>query len=929
MLPLLAIVGYGYVHAWRSMRNRVGQISRLAVRDGTTELNHFLEGTKGTFEQWIGRDNKDRYGLHIQLGSVGVAGVEFTRMLPGNQEFYMLALTDLDGNVQVACARGEDPRFYLKGETAPEAAAFKGAGKNYQANLVVGGLLAAADAPFEKTYVMGYQTHDTSFNANGYLLAYLDWRLVRDRINEIAARLHQSELWGTRAFLVDHAEREILHTCQAHPRGRPDGDHNPAEAADILTPLLPWMAKSEEAGMMRPFSIGGRREYAAFWPLHDPATLVTSGVDAEPRTTGAPEAAALDAESAGLDSEMHSRLAVVTLIPQHDFAGEARRFLTYGLLIAVAGVGLTGGAIWYAGGSFAHRILLTVDKLKDVTRGQADLSKRMRVDSRDELGELETSMNLFLERLQQIMGHLRESQMRYQALYENSLKIVYEHDEAGRLLAVNGHGLSVLGYSMDELKTMCFQDLVEPGQRQKALDEIAYVLEHGVDSGIHEFSICGGDRHTPLWIQTTAVRIDREGKPPRILGVGNDITERKQAAREKEQLEEQLERTQRLEAIGRLAGGVAHDFNNILTGILGHAELLKDPQSAPSDIRESADVIEKAAMRAGELTRQLLGFARKGKLRLTEVDLHQVISEVIALLQRTVDKRIELALHPGVAHAYVRGDPAQLQQIIMNLAVNACDAMPDGGALTFKTTAITRSQTPLNTSNGNGAEPFLDLSVTDTGTGIAPELMDRIFEPFFSTKDPSSGAGMGLATVYGIVINHGGTIQVDSQLNRGTAFRVYLPAAALPAETVTPPPTPSSRQNGNGHHILIIDDERHVRELLGRRLKKLGYRVTTAENGLQAVDLYRGEQHRFDLVLLDMTMPEMNGRECFRELRKLNPSVLAILMTGHAVEGAAQDLLNMGLAGFLQKPFTGDTLVRLIEEALEQAPPIASKEAAS
>ena len=392
--------------------------------------------------------------------------------------------------------------------------------------------------------------------------------------------------------------------------------------------------------------------------------------------------------------------------------------------------------------------------------------------------------------------------------------------------------------------------------------------------------------------------------------VGRDITQ--EAA-----LEEQLRQSQKLEGIGLLAGGVAHDFNNILTGILGYANML-EPDAAPgSTMQEGLHVIQQAAERAAELTKQLLSFARQGKRQNTTVDLNSSILEVVSLLTRTVNKNISVTEHFDTDQATVLGDPGQLQQIVLNLAINGRDAMPQGGSLTFRTWRQRLNAEQLMAHPGAKPGVFVALSVSDTGVGIEKKNLRRIFEPFFTTKEAGQGTGMGLAMVYGIVKGHKGFIDVASEIDKGTTFTVYVPATDVVLATAHAAELP-----GKGHgRILVVDDEEVVRKLAREMLRRAGYDVVTATGTTEAVTWYRAHPHEADLVIIDMVMPGKDGQECFKALKAIDPDVRAILSTGYGLDGHAQDTLDAGMVGYVQKPYHMDDLVTAVADALADRPP--------
>ncbi len=389
-----------------------------------------------------------------------------------------------------------------------------------------------------------------------------------------------------------------------------------------------------------------------------------------------------------------------------------------------------------------------------------------------------------------------------------------------------------------------------------------------------------------------------------------DLTERKR-------LEERLFEAEKLEAIGRLAGGVAHDFNNLLTVIEGNARLLE--MDCPGDSGRAGLVAEivKAADRAAALTRQLLGFARRGKLHAEPVDLHGTVRRVVSLLDRSIDKRIDIALDLRARSAVITGDAAQLESALLNLALNARDAMPEGGQIAFRTREVAVGRG----DSGDGAEhvapgTYLELSVHDTGVGMSAEVQGRIFEPFFTTKDVGKGSGLGLAGVYGCVKSHNGSIRFDSAPGEGTTFRILLPlAASPPARDEAGDAAPEPPRTGNGT-ILLVDDEESIRTLGRRVLGALGYTAMTAADGVEAVETYRRHARRIDLVILDLIMPRVHGRDIIRRLRHINPQVRVLLSSGYSDPQTVRTALDEGALGFLPKPFDVADLSRALAEHL-------------
>jgi len=437
---------------------------------------------------------------------------------------------------------------------------------------------------------------------------------------------------------------------------------------------------------------------------------------------------------------------------------------------------------------------------------------------------------------------------------------------------------------------------------------------------------------TPM-IREVVVPIFRKGKIVAILGMGNkgtsyttedvstisfladmawEIAERRRVEQEREELQLQLAQAQKMEAIGTLAGGIAHDFNNILAGILGGLALVElesqDSSAAKTDIQEMKALVNRGAA----LTKQLLGFARLGKYDLKPLDLKRVVAKTSAMYGRArTDITIQHDFAPGLLAVLM--DHSQLEQVLLNLFVNAGQAMPQGGQLLLRA-----ENADLADDEGTllGVPPglYARLIVTDTGAGMDAKTMSRIFEPFFTTKGPGQGTGLGLASVYGIIKNHAGFIGVESEMGKGSTFTLLLPATERQvAEDKTPT---AVLQRGTGT-ILVVDDEEQIVKVCARLLQKLGYEVLTAAGGRQAIELVRRFVAKISLVLLDMTMPEMSGRQTYETLQKIMPGLKVLLSSGCSVEGQAQELLDSGCNGFIQKPFDAVVLSEKLRTILE------------
>jgi PAS domain S-box-containing protein len=475
-----------------------------------------------------------------------------------------------------------------------------------------------------------------------------------------------------------------------------------------------------------------------------------------------------------------------------------------------------------------------------------------------------------------------------------------DHNEAHR---------SLFGYSLDELRTRTPEIHAGRAGGQAILEGLR---ETGAFRGeIVSTTGAGEKRNIDLSAFTVATYA---GAEVYHVGITRDITRRKQGEMEKLHLEEQLRQSEKLQAIGLLAGGIAHDFNNQLTGILGYGDLLCHTLDDP-DHRAAAEQIVAASQRAANLTAQLLAYARKGKHQSAPVDIHEVVGEAVELLKRSIDKRIRLLLRLDARHRTVVGDPNQIEDAVLNLAINARDAMPEGGELTFLTKEVDLDQAECLRI---GAEMvpgrYVQLSVRDTGVGIDASIRDRVFEPFFTTKPAGEGSGMGLAAVYGTVTSHRGGIEVLETEGGGATFVISLPAENIDEDEVGE--TEAAASSNGAARVLVVEDETVVRELAVTLLRSLGYEVITCRDGLECVELFQRESADIDIVLLDLLMPEMGGRDAFIRMKEIDPDVKVVVCTGFSIEGEAQEILDRGGAALIQKPFRRHELSRVFSEVL-------------
>jgi len=502
---------------------------------------------------------------------------------------------------------------------------------------------------------------------------------------------------------------------------------------------------------------------------------------------------------------------------------------------------------------------------------------------------------------------LRESGEKYRTLMDSIDIGFFETDLAGNFVFFNDTIRTFLGYSETELLGMNYGQYVDKenaGIIYQAFNTV-YRTEQA-DKGFVCTIVSKDGTKRPVEFSVSLVH-DDNGQPIAFRGLTCDITEKKQ-------LEQQLLQAQKMESIGTLAGGIAHDFNNILGGILGYASFMKSKIQADHPFFKYLDTIERSSTRAAELTAQLLGFARGGKYDTKPLDLNEAVKETLEIIERTIDKSIAIETQMSESLPTVAADGGQLQQVLMNLFINAADAMPAGGKLIIETDIEMVTKEYVRTHAGIRPGPYVKLAVTDTGIGMDNETQKRIFEPFFTTKKEGKGTGLGLSMVYGVVKNHGGYITVYSEPGHGTTFKIYMPASGK-AEDEKALETPV--QYGRDELILVVDDEETIRDFARDVLEGNGYRVILAEDGAQAVRVFEEHDGDISLVILDMVMPNMGGHEAFLRMRASNPKVRALLSTGYSQNGKAQKILDSGIKGFLQKPYQPNALLSNVRSVID------------
>lgn len=502
---------------------------------------------------------------------------------------------------------------------------------------------------------------------------------------------------------------------------------------------------------------------------------------------------------------------------------------------------------------------------------------------------------------------LRESETRYRLVADNASDVIYTLDLDFHWTYVSPSILRQQGWTPDAFIQQPLDQLLTPASLQVAgstLRDIADAVAIGDEAAMQIDRVMELDNYRADGSLITcevklSVIFDERHVPVGIVGVSRDITVRKQAEIEKEKLQTQLRHAQKMEAIGTLAGGVAHDFNNLLAIILGSTELLLMHPPGDDFVRQHVENIDRAAMRAKEVTSQLLAFSRKTRAETVPVEINSCVDEVISLLKHTLDKNIGLERALWLDPLVVCGDSGQIHQILLNLAVNARDAMPAGGILRFET-HLTRLDDEFCSSIAS-LEPghYVKIVVSDTGRGISPEKQTRIFEPFFTDKPAGNGTGMGLTMVYGAIRSHGGHVNVWSEEHKGASFSVYLPCA----ETMFDADALNVPKPVTGHgRILIVDDEEMLREVAVEMLSKLGYTATAMSDGESALEYFVQHADEFDAAIVDMIMPGMDGRTCIEGLLRRKPGLPVVMTTGFS-QKQITDISKGEGRGFLQKPY--------------------------
>jgi PAS domain S-box-containing protein len=603
-------------------------------------------------------------------------------------------------------------------------------------------------------------------------------------------------------------------------------------------------------------------------------------------------------------------------IPERIALADSRHALMHNLL--TLGLVFVGALIlaWLLGGYLVRRpVQLLLDATSKLANGNWAAAESLPRDH-SELGQLAASLNDLGATLRIRETALRSREQALRMFFDSVNDAIIVHDaRAGKILAVNQRMCDMYGYAREEVYQLKPGSL-NAGESPYGFTESLEWIRRAAEGQPQIFEWQARHRSGRLfWVECNLrrARIDDED---RVLAVVRDIQDRKEAEEERQKLERQVQQAQKLESLGVLAGGIAHDFNNLLTALLGNLSLAKDVEEPGHASHPFLEKAERVALRASDLTKQMLAYAGRGRADTQPLDLNEVVRDMSNLLIVSVPKKITLELRLAESLPFIEGDRTQIQQVVMNLVTNASEAIGDTMGQIHLRTACQElhEDTIVNALPGQPIEPghYVLLEVQDTGCGIAPEHEPRIFDPFFSTK--ASGRGLGLSAMLGILRTHHGAIQVLSQPGKGSRFCLYFPVCKVP-------PLMSGAESHEDTsplkgRILLVEDEASIRESTRIALEHRGLTVIEAEDGLAALERFRAEPQAFDLVLTDLTMPRMDGRDAFRAIRAIHPTIPVILCSGYDESSCTRELVGEGLAAFLPKPYVMKDLAAIIRRCL-------------
>ncbi|WP_319409839.1 PAS domain S-box protein [uncultured Desulfosarcina sp.] len=517
-----------------------------------------------------------------------------------------------------------------------------------------------------------------------------------------------------------------------------------------------------------------------------------------------------------------------------------------------------------------------------------------------------------IERRRATEKQLGISEEKYRTILDTIEEAYFELDYSGTLTFVNEAACRIMGYTMDELSGMHFRHFSAHPSTREIIQAFRKMARSGEPVRVITYSVITKNGEKKVLDLSAALILNPSGIVSGFRGVARDVTAKIVAQKEKEKLQGQLNHAQRMEAVGTLAGGIAHDFNNLLMGIMGNISLIASKLDTGSQLSEYLGAIEQCVESGATLTRQLLGYARGGKYQVTPINLNETVQRTAEMFGRT-KKEIQIHTRYQKGIWTVEADQGQIDQVLVNLYVNAWQAMAGDMTLSLSTKNVILDEV-FTASSGAKPGPYVSISVQDRGNGIEPETLKRIFEPFFTTKKMGRGTGLGLASAFGIIKNHGGIIEVKSQVNQGSTFTIYLPAVSRSSEKVSVP-VPDLPHNGSGT-LLVVDDEPYILTALTGILQDLGYHVIPANSGHQAIGLFEREMDHIDGVLLDMIMPDLSGRQVLARLKKIRPGIKVLLSSGYSLDGMGTNGNEAVGDGFIQKPYHIEKLAATLDKVL-------------
>ena len=583
-------------------------------------------------------------------------------------------------------------------------------------------------------------------------------------------------------------------------------------------------------------------------------------------------------------------------------------FRTMGFAFMGLGILVVLGLAYWMGIYFSRSINRLREATKEVNRGNLDVQIKPAMSG--DVGELTEEFNRMVAQLATTTVkkiQLEESEEKYRAIFENVEEGIFETDISGNFTFVNDSQCKIFGYPRDELIGMKNRQYTDEENAKNIYQNFNEVYRTGKPAKGLTGEIIRKDGDRRLLEYSVSLLRDPEGHRIGFRGISRDVTE-------KRELEARLRQVAKMEAIGTLAGGIAHDFNNLLMGIQGRASLMLMDVDSSHPHLEHLKGIEDYVKSAADLTKQLLGFARGGKYEVKPTDINELIKKNSSMFGRT---KKEIKIHRKYQKDLwtIEADKGQIDQVLMNLYVNAWQAMPGGGDLYLQTENVTLDEDyvkPFEIEPGK----YVKISVTDTGAGMDEATQQRIFDPFFTTKEMGRGTGLGLASAYGIIKNHGGFINVYSEKNEGTTFNIYLLASE---SAVSGQKSEISEDVRHGDEtVLLVDDEDMIIDVGVQLLENMGYTILIATNGKEAIEIYERNKDKIDLIILDMIMPDMSGGDTFDRLKEINQGIKVLLSSGYSINGQATEILERGCKGFLQKPFNMRQLSRKIREVLDK-----------